>query len=351
MSQGVSTYSSLTEQEVDRIFKKQAQYEQEQEESIEKLISDRQRSDFFAKKSLHLLSNSPVMEQKQWMETRKTALAGARLEACRIQKDLKLEPRREYLENLKQGVLAGIIQIHETPTGFQVDTPEEQVDEFVMHHLAVTGRLPTSSDLAEGKFLMGALTEHDRERVSNVRKNLMEEFHAESPSELMLVDVAVSSYFRAMYATRMEMQSLHQATDYPMEMFEIMAKSVQPYIHACQNCLERTLKALRSCRRDSTLPTGITVRHSSKTEVNVRVWGHPLKLALHEITKTKERSIHLNEIKETMTKYATGLDTASLPNADIAYVLQSLGLRDKTHTLDGNRYNITREQANALMKS
>jgi hypothetical protein len=250
-----------------------------------------------------------------------------------------------------KGVLTGAIQIHETPTGFEVDTPQEQVDEFMVHHLTVTGRLPKSSDLAEGRYLMGTLTEHDRERVGLVRKSLIEEFHTETPSELMSVDMAVSSYFRAMYATRMEMQSLHQATDYPMEMFEIMAKGVQPYIHACQNQLLRTLTALRSRMPGSPLRTSITVRHFSKTEVNIQLWGHPLKLALREITETKERRIHLTEIKQTMSKYGNGLDPASISNADVAYALQRLGVTDKTHTFDGNRYNITREQVDALLKT
>jgi hypothetical protein len=83
----------------------------------------------------------------------------------------------------------------------------------------------------------------------------------------MLIDMVVSNYFRAMYATTLEMESILRATDYPMEMFEVNAKAVQPYINACQNQFLKTLDALRSRRPGFAPHNSVTYRTFTRTDI------------------------------------------------------------------------------------
>jgi hypothetical protein len=50
----------------------------------------------------------------------------------------------------------------------------------------------------------------------------------------MLIDMAVSNYFLAIYAARLEMEFILSATDYTMEISKLNVKGVRPYISACR---------------------------------------------------------------------------------------------------------------------
>ena len=70
---------------------------------------------------------------------------------------------------------------------------------------------------------------------------------AESPTDLMLIDLLVSNYVRAMYAARVEGQSIWFTDHFGLEMFEVMRQGLQPYIHGSQVSF--------------TLPVRISVNH------------------------------------------------------------------------------------------
>jgi hypothetical protein len=120
--------------------------------------------------------NDALAQVKRWREGRRSEAAGARLEAREIQNHLDDKFHREYLEVLKQGVLEGAIQIHETDYGFMVDTPMEKVKEFVRNHPKFQVMQPAPSELKQGRFLLGTVTDWEKERVNLVRKSLIDEF-------------------------------------------------------------------------------------------------------------------------------------------------------------------------------
>ena len=112
-----------------------------------------------------------------------------------------------------------------------------------------------------------------------------------------------------------------------MEMFEVVADGLQPYIHACQNQLLKTLRALRESKQASTPNTSITYDQTyNRTDVNIQHWGPPLLLALQEITEKKQQNIPVNEIKQTMAKYANRFDKEKISNDGIGYMLRRLRL-------------------------
>ncbi|MGO9645879.1 MAG: hypothetical protein ACLPY5_14180 [Candidatus Bathyarchaeia archaeon] len=319
----------MTKEEVDRLFKKEAGSEQTNREIVE-------------------FPNNAVAQVKRWKEGRRNESAGARLEAREVQNHLDNKFRREYLEVVKQGVLEGKIEIHETDYGFMIDTPEDKVKEFVQNHPKFQAMQSAPDDLRRGWFLIGTVTDLDKERVNLVRKSLIDEFHAENPSDLMLVDLAVSNYVRAMYATQTEMESIRYADNYRMEMYEIMMEGIQPYIHSCQNQLLRVLTALRAGRQSSSRST-FTHETYSRTKINLENWGLPLLLGLAEITQSKEQDIDIDEIKVAMAKYAKGVNAQNIPNHLIGYVLRDFGFTEKVHVREGNHYNIERGKVLTLL--
>jgi hypothetical protein len=337
---------NLTKEDVDRIFEKQASYDRANKESSEKQLLDWYRGEWMRKKRSQEFPNDAVAQMSRWRQDRRSEAAGARLEAREIQNHLDDKFDREYVKVLKQGILEGAIQIHETEYGFMVDTPMEKVKEFVRNHPKVQALQPAPSELKEGRSLLGTITDWEKERINLVRKSLIDEFQAEKPSDLMLVDLAVSNYVRAMYATQTEMESIRYADHYRMEMYEIMMEGLQPYIHACQNQLLRVLRALEARRQAAT-----TFRHEtySRTDINLETWGLPLLLALAKITEKKQQEIDIDEIKHAMATHLQGLNAEAIPNSWIGYGLDRLGFKEKIHVSDGNRYNINREHVLALL--
>jgi hypothetical protein len=336
----------LCKEEVDRIFEKQATNEQANRDFAEKNTLDWIRSEWMRRRRGREFPNDAVAKVKRWREGRRHESAGARLEAREIQNHLDNKFHREYLEVLKQGVLEGVIQIHETNYGFIIDTPNDRVKEYVQGYPTFRKLHPAPDELKEGRFLLGTVTDWEKERVSFVRKSLIDEFHAENPSDLMLVDLAVSNYVRAMYATQTEMESIRYADHYRMEMYEIMMEGLQGYIHACQNQLLRVLTSLRA-RRQAT--STFSYETYSRTDINLENWGIPFLLALAEITEKKEREIDIDEIKSAMTKYVQEPNIQSIPNSWIGYALNRFGFREKVHVSDGNRYNIERARVLTLL--
>jgi hypothetical protein len=245
--------------------------------------------------------------------------------------------------------MEGAIQIHETPGGFEFDTLPEKVREYVMKHPGYRDYLPKSSDLREGKFLLGTVHDLSREQVKLLRDSLIEEFQPEDAADYMLIDFAVSNYFRCMYATRMEMNCLMYADDYSIEMFEVAADGLQPYIDACQTQTLRVIRALKTTKRPTPSSGSFTYETYSKTQINVEKWGLPLLFALAEITEKKEEQIDIDEIKQVMTKYYADGGTQNVPNSWIGYALGSYGFTDRIHTVQGNCYNISREKVLNLL--
>jgi hypothetical protein len=144
-------------------------------------------------------------------------------------------------------------------------------------------------DLRKGWFLLGAVVDWEKNRVTLVRNSLIEEYQAEKPSDLMLIDLAVSNYIRAMYATQTEMKSIRYANHYRMEMYEIAMEGLQRYFHACQNQLLRVLTSLRT-RRQAT--STFSYETYSRTDINLENWGVPLLLTLAEINEKRARNRH-----------------------------------------------------------
>jgi hypothetical protein len=213
-------------------------------------------------------------------------------------------------------------------------------------HPNVKNKLPNVDDLKEGCFLLGSVHEVDRNVVKLVRDSLVEQYGAESPTDFMLIDLLASNYVRAMYAARVEGQSIWFTDYYSMEMFEVAHQGLQPYIHACQNQMLKVLKALNDTKLSANVFTHETY---SRTAINLETWGLPLLLALGEITETKEQGIGIDEIKLTMTRYVKGLDVESIPNSLIGYALGRFGFIEKVHVSDGQRYNIERKRVLTLL--
>jgi hypothetical protein len=78
-------------------------------------------------------------------------------------------------------------------------------------------------------------------------------------------------------------------------------------------------------------------------------WGLPLLLALAEITEKKEERIDIDEIKQTMAKFTDEPSPEIIPNAWIGYALGYYGFTDRIHVTEGNQYNISREQVQAIL--
>jgi len=222
-----------------------------------------------------------------------------------------------------------------------IDTPRQKVEEFVQSHPRFRKLQPAAEELKEGRFLLGTVADLEKERVSYVRKSLIDELHAENPSDFMLVDLAVSNYIRAMYAMKTEMESIRHADNYRMEMYEIMMEGLQHYIHACQNQFLRVLTTLRARRQPAST---FSYETHSRTDINLENWGIPLILALADITENKQEHIDIDEIKNAMSKYLSGIDPETISNRAIGYALIRYGFTSRIHVLEGNRYTISRDQ-------
>jgi hypothetical protein len=336
----------LSKDEVDRIFEKQASYEQALDEEEERKRNERAKDRWLIDKTRRgKFPDDSLAREKRSMEERRERLAIAKQESRSTQRFLQKKRLAEHMQILKKGVLSGSLQIHETENGFEMDTPQDKVAEYVRQRLGS----PKVEDLREGRFLLCSLSGNTKEQVKFLREALIDEFDAENPSDLMLIDMAVSNYFRAMYAARLETESILWATDYPMETFEVNAKGVQPYINACQNQFLKTLDALRSRRLASTPHNSITYRTFTRTDINLDQWGPSLLLALSEITNEKEEDIGLDEIKQAMTKGLNSINVADIPNAWIGHALRRYGFTNKVHTSDGNHYNIPRREVQLVL--
>ncbi len=158
----MSDKQGLSKEEIDRIFEKQAKSELANKEFSEKEIRDWYRRKWMTKKRTHEFPDDAVAKEKRWDEDRRDQVAGARLEAREIQNHVDDKFRREYLEILKQGVLEGVIQIHETDTGFMIDTPDDKVNEFVENHPKIQAMQPAPDDLRKGWFLLGSIVDWEK---------------------------------------------------------------------------------------------------------------------------------------------------------------------------------------------
>lgn len=337
-----------TRREVDRVFEKQAEYERRKDQLARKAAEDLQRDQWLTKKSRRVFPNDFSAKEGRWRRDRLRQVAGARFEAREIPRRLsrlKLEKEREII---KRGVLEGAIQIHETVDGYEIDTPRQKVEEYILRDPSYTNYLPKPTDLMEGRFLLG--TVHDLSRVQGklVRDSLIEEIQPKDTSDYMLIDLAVSNYFRTMHACKLERDCLLNAVDYRYEMFEIVVDGLQPYIHDCQNQLLKVVRALKAGKQAEHSST-FTYETYSRTRINVEKWGLPLLLALAEITEKKETQIDIDEIKQTMTKFVDNSTPETIPNSCIGYVLRHYGFTDKIHLTEGNRYNVDRKRVLKLL--
>jgi hypothetical protein len=340
---------NLTEEEVDRLFEKRSKVEKEIEESgkkhVENWLKQQWRERTWRKRDF---PTGPLAEYKRSLEGRKYDRAGARFEAIQIQSRLQERWKKEYWEVIKEGVLEGAIKIHETAQGFDIDTPVDQVEQYLRQNPKSKNWFTVSDCLKDGSLLLGTSHEIWRDTIRVIRDDLIEEFEASSPSDLMLVDLLTSNYFRIMNATRTEMETLWYAHDFSMEMFEVVHQGLQEYVHECQNQLLRVLGTLRAKRREA-FGSGLTYETYSRTRVNLQNWGLLLLLALAEITEQREQQIGINEIKGVMAKHLKGLNSDDIPNSAIGYVLKDYGFKEKIHLNSGNHYDIPRKQVLALL--
>jgi hypothetical protein len=338
----------LSKEEVNRIFEKQARHEQALDEEDERKHDEYVKAKWLMERNRRRdFPDDVLAKEKRWQREQRENLATAKQHARNIQRTLQNRRLMEYRYILKQGILEGAIKIHETENGFEIDTPRDKVAEYVRQHR----KPPTVEDLRQGRFLLGSVSVVAKEQVKLLREALIDEFGAEDPSDLMLIDIVVSNYYRAMYATKLEMESLLWATDDRMEMFEVNAKGAQPYINACQKQFLKTLDALRSRRPAPTPHNSITYRTFTRTDINLDQWGIPLLLALSEITNEKEEDIGLDEIKQAMSKHLNGFNVAEIRNAWIGHALRRYGFTDKVHTSEGNHYNIGRREVQLALSN
>ena len=239
-----SRENRLSSEEVERLFEKRNKVEEEIEASGRKHVEDWLRQRWRERWRKQEFPTGPLAEQKRSIEGRRHDLAGARCEAIQIQKHLQDRWKKEYWEIIKQGVLEGAIRIHETTAGFDIDTQLPKVEEYFRRHPKSKDWFSESDCLKDGSLLLGTSHEIWKENIRLVRDNLIDEFEASSPSDLMLIDLLTSNYFRVMNATRTEMETLWYAHDFSMEMFEIVHQGLQRYIHTCQNQLLRVLERI-----------------------------------------------------------------------------------------------------------
>ncbi len=339
----------LTRDDIDRIFEKQARHESNLEEKGKKEHEERLNALWILERTRPpRFRNDALAKEKRRAQERNEDAANAKQEALSIQAHFRRRRRDERKAIIKQGVLEGVIRIHETDYGFEIDTPRNGVEQYVSQHPKFKSQLAVPEELGQGWILRRTVPESEKERVSFVRNAVAVEFQAESPSDFMLVDLVVSNYFRAMYATMMETVSLRYADDYRIEMFEVMMEGIQPYIHSCQNQLLRVLRALKVRKQPF---SGSTFTHETytRTDINLQSWGLPLLLALAEITQNKEEEIGIDEIRLSMARYVKGLDVESIPNSLIGYALGRFGFSEKVHVSDGQRYNIKRKRVLTLL--
>jgi hypothetical protein len=205
----------LSKEEVNRIFEKQARHEQALDEEQERKHDEYVKAKWLMERNRRRdFPDDVLAKEKRWQREQRENLATAKQHARNIQRTLQSRRLMEYRYILKQGILEGAIKIHETENGFEIDTPRDKVAEYVRQHIYI-------EDLRQGRFLLGSVSVVAKEQVKLLREALIDEFSAEHPSELMLIDIVVSNYYRAMYATKLEMESLLWATDDRMEMFEV----------------------------------------------------------------------------------------------------------------------------------
>jgi len=339
----------LSKEDIDRIFAKQMETDTRNKE-IESKDAEKWYRDEWLRKKLHRgFSNDLMSQDKRFRRDRKSQVVAAKFEAHRIE-DGRVEQRKEkYYKMLKRGILEGAIQIHETPDGFEVDTPPEKVAEYFLNHFRSNVRPSHQSDLAKGKFLLGTVDNFRKRRIANLRQNLIQEYAPKTASDFMLIDLAASNYARCMFATKLETECLWLGTEHVMEMFEVAVEGLQPYIHACQNQLLRTLRTLKATKQGAYAPGSFTYETYSRTRINVGKWGLPFLLALAEITEEKEQQIDIDEIKQTMRKFIDEPAPETIPNSWIGYALRYYGLTDKIHVTEGNQYNITKQQVHTIL--
>lgn len=339
----------FTREDVDRIFEKQIKFELDNKEAAKKRALEWYRLRWKGRRCQLGFENDRLVQLEISAREHKEETAYARAEAREIQSHLERNfTITQYVEALKDGVLDGSLEIREDNNGFVFITPPDKIDAYVSQHPRFRNAIPAPDYLNEGVFLLDSVVDWEKERASFIRNSLVEEFQAETPSELMLVDMAVSNYIRLMHAARLEMESLRYA-DNRMEMFQVMMEGVEPYLHSCQNELLRVLGALKARRYGNSMANTLTYETYSRTRVNVQNWGLLLLLALAEITEQKDREIGISEIKEAMAKHLKGLGPDVITNSSIGYALRDYGFKEKIHLNDGNHYDIPRERVLTLL--
>jgi hypothetical protein len=338
----------MSKDEVDRLFEKQAATKARNAAASKRDIIELMRQQEAIRKRKRDDLTDPLNQHKRSLEDRRRELTTARREAENIQNHKREKHVTECYEILKVGILQGILHVRETEDGYEFDTSQEKIEEYLLQQMKLKGLLPEPDDLTEGRFLFGTVNKYEWEHVKVVRDRLIEEFGADSPTKMMLVDVAVSNYTRAMYATGME-YSLLWNTDRRYDMLELTHISLEPYIHACQNQLLKTVAALRaSCERPPRNSWSMKLTYR-RTDLNLQKWGRPLLHALRDVASDK-KEIDLDEVKLAMKRYADGIDVDSIRNSDIAYVMNELGFVKKIHTEHGNRYLIRKEEVEVLLR-
>ena len=340
-----------SKEEIDRVFEKQAKYEESNAEYAKRNLEKWRKSECERLGIRNRDLSDPLFIERLDSETHRAQLARAKDEAREIQKNRSKRRKRGYLEVLKRGVLEGAIKIHETAFGFMIDTPNDEVEEYLLRHPQFKKNLPTPKDLVEGRFLLGTVNDLVKQQFRNVRNSLVTEFEAEVPTDYMLIDLAVSNYMRTMNATQMETDCLWYADHYRMEMFEEITQGLQHYIHDCQNQFLKTLKILKHRGSMDWSPNTITYETYSRTDINLERWGIPLLYALAEITERREQEIGIDEIKQAMKKHISDINSEAIPNSWIGYALRRYGFTDRIHANDGNRYSISRERVQLLLLS
>jgi hypothetical protein len=338
----------MNEEEVDRVFEKQEKYDEEVERNSQKNALEIERQQWVdRRRNARDFTDDPLEKQKRRKQNRKHSLEATRLKVVERQRNLHKIRVREHDEIIKEGILSGHIEIHETPNGYMIDTDPVKVKDYVLQKLRIKNMLPRTDDLETGQFLLDCVPEWQREQLKAIRRRLIEEY-GQAPTTLMLIDNVIANYIRVMYATHMEMGMLwHQDCDY--ETFELAQAGLQPYIRDCQTQLIKSLNALKATRQGrlgNSMSMQVTYR---RTDLNLQKWGLPLLHALDDVASDR-KEIDLDEVKLAMKRYANGLDVNSVRNSDIAYAMNELGFVNKIHTEHGNRYIVRKEEVEVLLK-
>ena len=337
-----------SKEEIDRLFAKRAKYDEDIERIRRQKALEVERQQWLEKKrNTRNFTDDPLEKQKRRKQNRKRSLEETRLKVIQKQRTLHKIWVGENDEIIKQGILDDDIKIHETQNGYMIDTDPFKVKEYVLQQLKTKNMLPRTDDLETGQFLLSCVPEWQREQLKAIRRRLIEEY-GKTTMALMLIDLVISNYIRAMYATHMETGMIwNQDCDY--ETFELAHTGLQPYIRDCQNQLIKSLGALRDNqqgRSQNSLSMQLTYR---RTDLNLQKWGLPLLQALGDVASDKEE-IGLDEVKLAMKKHADGLDIDSVRNSDIAYLMKELGFVNKIHIEHGNRYIVRKDEIEVLLK-